>query len=400
MSSSPALLTLCFAILKRMLSSKSMLMDPERNPVLSKILKATFYAQFCAGETKEEVARHMEMTRQKLGYDGIILDYAAEVLEVGEGAKEGARAEVVKKEVEHWESGLLATVDVARSGDFIGVKLSGLGSYALSLLKSNASPTPFMETAIHRVCTAARAKNISILFDAEEESTNAGIEAWVLSLQRKYNRPQLGRAMIYTTYQAYLQSAPQKLARDLEAAQKDGFILGIKLVRGAYLEAEKKRGVPVWSSKEETDKCYDAMASTLLTRSYNPIQPLLFSPPTTPFPMADLLLATHNASSIRKVLALRSTQVLTTPASHLPRLAYAQLQGMADEISQELVTAGEKMVDRPRVFKCMTWGSTTECLHFLMRRAEENKDAVERTGDTRVAMGRELVRRAKEVVGL
>lgn len=97
-------------------------MDPERNPVLSKILKATFYAQFCAGETKAEVAKHMEMTRQMLGYNGIILDYAAEVLEVGNGAKEGAREEVVKKEVEHWKNGLLATIDVARSGDYIGVK--------------------------------------------------------------------------------------------------------------------------------------------------------------------------------------------------------------------------------------------------------------------------------------
>lgn len=376
MSSSPVLLSTCLRLLHLMTTSRSILLNPDRNPILSKILKATFYAQFCAGETKQEVAVSTRTAREQFGYDGIILDYALEVLEV-EGGRE-VREEAVRREVEHWLKGMLETVDVAREGDFMGVKLSGLGHHALQLLKSNQTPTPLLSSALSQLCLAATSKNIALLIDAEEETTNPGIESWALALQRTYNTS--GRAMIYTTYQCYLQSAPQKLARDLEIAGKEGFVLGIKLVRGAYLEAERRRGVKVWASKEETDKCYDGIAEALLKRQWNStLRPLSPESSNAPFPTADLLLATHNHPSIQRVLSLRTSQLHSTsnsPSPTLPRLAYGQLQGMADEISQELVAAGQgkRGEERPRVFKCMTWGSTTECLNFLLRRAAENKE--------------------------
>ena len=103
-----------------MVVSKSILTNPERNPVLSRLLKATFYKQFCAGETKQEVAVSTKTAREQLGYDGIILDYALEVLELD--AKEKITEEATKMEVEHWLRGILQTVDIASEGDFMGVK--------------------------------------------------------------------------------------------------------------------------------------------------------------------------------------------------------------------------------------------------------------------------------------
>jgi hypothetical protein len=104
-------------MLQRMLDSKSYLFSLERNPALAKILKSTFYAQFCAGENKKEVTASTAAARDALGYDGIILEYALEVL----GGTVPTEAEIAQ-EIEVWRTGMLASIEVAREGDFIGLK--------------------------------------------------------------------------------------------------------------------------------------------------------------------------------------------------------------------------------------------------------------------------------------
>lgn len=100
-----------------MLDSKSYLMSIDRNPVLSRLLKSTFYAQYCAGETAREVKVKTDAARTSLGYDGIILEYALEVL----GGTTPTEAETAQ-EVEFWKKGMLASVEAASEGDFIGLK--------------------------------------------------------------------------------------------------------------------------------------------------------------------------------------------------------------------------------------------------------------------------------------
>lgn len=117
MSSSPALLSICFNILRRMLDSKSWLMSIERNPVLSQILKKTFYAQFCVGERKDEVVANTNFAREVLGYDGILFEYALEVL-----GGTTPTAEETAKEIETWRKGMLQSVEMAKEGDFVGLK--------------------------------------------------------------------------------------------------------------------------------------------------------------------------------------------------------------------------------------------------------------------------------------
>ncbi|CAO2649726.1 Nn.00g010180.m01.CDS01 [Neocucurbitaria sp. VM-36] len=103
MSSSPVLLSLFFGILRRMLNSKSYLMSIERNPMLSTFLKMTFYAQFCVGERKEEVVRNTDFARSVLSYDGILFEYALDVL-----GGEAPTAEETKKEIEVWSEWYVA----------------------------------------------------------------------------------------------------------------------------------------------------------------------------------------------------------------------------------------------------------------------------------------------------
>ncbi|KAF2711916.1 carbapenem antibiotics biosynthesis protein card [Pleomassaria siparia CBS 279.74] len=395
LSSSPALLTLCFTMLQRMLDSKSYLTSIERNPVLAKILKSTFYAQFCAGETKKEVKVNTAAARDALGYDGIILEYALEVL----GGKAPTEQEIAQ-EIDVWRKGMLDSIEVAREGDFIGLKWSGLGRHALHLLKTQQPATPEMWTAINMACDAAAAKNVALLPSAEEESSNPGSEAWTLALQKKYNTPEQGRAVLYTTYQCYLKSISTRLAQHLAKAQKEGYIAGVKLVRGAYLTSEPRD--LIWETKEGTDKNYDACAEAVLKQTWTSAVPAPSTSPNSPFPPVNIVIATHNQASVQKAQAIRAAQLASSPSPQsLPRLTYAQLQGMADEISQELVQDPAKIQDvQSKVVKCMTWGTTTQCLNYLMRRASENKEAAMRTEDTRKAMGRELFRRFKAGVGL
>jgi hypothetical protein len=115
-SSRPLLLNACFGILRRMLDSKSFLLSIERNPVLSNLLKKTFYAQYCVGEKKDEVVKNTEFART-LGYGGILFEYALEVL----GGK-APTAEETKMEIEVWRKGMLQSVDMAKEGDFVGLK--------------------------------------------------------------------------------------------------------------------------------------------------------------------------------------------------------------------------------------------------------------------------------------
>ena len=253
-----------------------------------------------------------------------------------------------------------------------------------------------MWAAITTACDAAAAKNVALLPSAEEESSNPGSEAWTLALQKIYNTPEQGRAVLYTTYQCYLKSISKRLAQHLAKASAEGYIAGVKLVRGAYLTSEPRH--LIWETKEDTDANYDAIASAVLSQKWTSTVPA--PSPSTPFPRVNIVLATHNQASVQKAQAIRSAQLAASSPEALPRLTYAQLQGMADEISQELVQHPEKIKDtQANVVKCMAWGTTTQCLNYLMRRASENKEAAMRTQDTRKAMGREIWRRFKAGVG-
>ncbi|KAF2014061.1 FAD-linked oxidoreductase [Aaosphaeria arxii CBS 175.79] len=385
LSSYPLLLSTFFALLLRILNSTSPLLSIDRNPVLNALLKRTIYAQFCAGETAPELHRTAAESKRVLGYDGVILEYALEVL----GGAPPSPAETAA-EIETWKKGMLQSLSVAHAGDFIGFKWSGLGRQALRLLQTGQDPSPEMLEAMHSACSVAAERGISLLPGAEEEVTNPGLEAWNLALQKKYNRD--GRAVVYTTYQCYLKAIPGRIAAHLATAQREGYVAGVKLVRGAYLTSEP-RGL-IWDVKEDTDKCYDACLDAVVSQKWNEAVK-----GEGKFPEVNIVLATHNLPSIEKAQKIRSEQ-LKGGNGELPRLTYAQLQGMADELTQALLQHPMKAQDgNAKVVKLLTFGTVRECLNFLIRRAAENKEAAGRTGDTARAMGAELLRRLKGVFG-
>ncbi|KAK3395735.1 FAD-linked oxidoreductase-like protein [Sordaria brevicollis] len=418
-SSSPLLLPPSLAAMSVLAHTTNPALNPDRNPLLRAFLKRTFYAQFCAGENPAEVRQTIDSLKQ-IGFSGVILGYAREVVlsdsetaDLASCATEGGAAaeECVRNEITPWAEGTMETVRLASPGDFVALKFTGAGRQALYALSKRLPPSEALGGAIDRICQLAAERGVRLLFDAEQTALQAGIDDWTLDYMRRYNT---SSAVVYGTYQAYLKSTPATLSKHLAIAAKEGFTLGVKLVRGAYLGSDPRH--LICDTKEDTDAQYDGIAESLLRKSWS--APL--SPPAPrsekelTFPEVSVVLATHNRDSVLKGKAL-----LDSGKSKLgyDQVAFAQLQGMADEVSCELVsgphetssqmeaaekkgTGSEEGVNKPQVYKYLVWGSTGECMKYLLRRAYENRDAVQRTRSGREAMGREVGRRVRGLFGL
>ncbi|KAJ5327967.1 Proline dehydrogenase [Penicillium brevicompactum] len=394
-SSSTLLLKPCIYTLSLLAHPRNAFWDVAKNPLLNTLIKHTIYKQFNAGENKLEVQESINKIKD-LGCRGVLLGYAREVL-IGENDDASYDAKAALADIQMWIDGTLQTVDMAQPGDFVALKFTGMGIDALRLLQSQTPPTEFMDTSIQKICDLAISRGVRLLVDAEEQAVQPGIEAWIMKYQKYCNSQTPGRAVFYGTYQAYLRSTPATLARHLETARAEGYTLGVKMVRGAYMKTDPRE--IFWAQKEDTDKCYDEVVAALLTRKYNS---MLQAPTkeTTDLPSVNVIIATHNRESVRKAHAIRMQQATRNENLGVD-VSYAQLQGMADEVSCELLqgfetaenSVGASPIEAPNVFKLLTWGSVKECMGFLLRRAVENTEAVGRTKDSQIAMFAELKRR-------
>jgi proline dehydrogenase len=387
--------------------SQSPLLSPDTNPILRYFLKKTFYKQFCAGENPGEINRTIDGLRS-LGFKGVILNYAREIslddkIENQIAAAKISKSEEVYKqdEVIPWAKGTMETVKLVTADDFVAVKFTGAGRQALNALRHQQAPPPALKEAIDSICELAASRGVRLLFDAENAALQPGIDAWTLEYMRKYNKLEQGKAIVFGTYQAYLKGAPAVLASHMATARKEGFTLGVKLVRGAYLGSDPRH--LIHDTKEDTDNSYDSLSESLARRSYGTVLKPAAGESGEEFPQINVVLAQHNQTSVRKIQAIRNSQI--GRGEEQIDLVHAQLQGMADEVSCELVHAGtagegEKKVDIPQAYKYLVWGTTGECMKYLLRRAQENKDAVQRTREGRDAMAGELVRRVKKAIGM
>jgi proline dehydrogenase len=396
-SSVPFLLRPSITVLSFLAHSKSPFLNPDTSPLLRLALKRTFYAQFCAGETPAEVQATIKGLKDT-GFKGVILGHAKEVVlskqdaEGLDGTKDCAEQERCNaEEIDQWRENTIATIDLSQRGDFVALKFTGAGRQALQHLKANVPCAPKFEQAVHEMCQRAQKRGVNLLFDAEQAALQDGIDRWTMYFSKIYNKGE--KALVYGTYQAYAKRTPKVLAEHLELARSNDFILGVKLVRGAYLGSDPRE--LFWPTIEETHKCYDGIAESLLMRQYSDIlKPA--NAADQQFPKVNVVLASHNAESVRKARELRDRQV--GQGTPLVPLAYGQLMGMADNVSCDLIHAtkqGAASVDRdvPNCLKYLVWGKMSECMKYLLRRAQENKDAVTRTVDARKALGKEIARR-------
>jgi len=259
------------------------------------------------------------------------------------------------------------------------------------------APSPLISQAIAEICEKALKQGTRIWADAEQQVFQATIDSWTTDLMRKYNRN--GKVLIYNTFQAYLKETPKNITKHLKLAQEDGWTLGIKLVRGAYIASEPRHFIH--DTVEETHHAYDTIVESLLTRQFPGLDK------NKKFPEVQLMMASHNAASVTK--GYETWKSRTIEGLPTIKMEIGQLQGMADEVSCGLVQTRQQMESAsgssvesacyPRAFKCLCWGDTQECVKFLMRRVTENRGSLERTQLWMVGLKRELWRRIRVGIG-
>ncbi|KAJ5313426.1 Na(+)/H(+) antiporter [Penicillium atrosanguineum] len=392
--SSKLVLKPALAVLNVVTNSKSAILNPDRNRILNKVLRWTVYDHFCAGTNRAEVSKTVADIKS-IGYQGVILGYSKEiVLDPNEKlARDEAGSTTYSDKcynmVEEWKRGTLDTLSMVGSGDFLAVKLTGAGPIAVDGMAEKSAMPEVMIKAMDEICSAAQAQGSRLWLDAEQQVLQHGLDDWAIEIMRKHNKSD--EPLVYNTIQGYLKASKANLDNHITLAAKEGWALGIKLVRGAYIEHETRS--LIHDTKEETDESYDLIADTMLCRRMpEGIKELTF-------PHAALFLATHNAASAAKAISTHQNRLL----AHKPTvmLECGQIQGMADELSCELVQNYERALKDssaanmsvPKAFKCMAWGSVSECMQYLHRRAIENKGAVERTQHMVTALRQELWRR-------
>jgi proline dehydrogenase len=327
----------------------------------------TGYEQFCAGK---DVASCFAIT-EKLAYYKVfsVLDYA------NEHAKSAA-------DYDHNASVVLETIAAAKRNSaypFAVVKPSAIGSFELYHKKGlgcklNANEQLIwttMQQRFEQLVNAAKQAAVVLMIDAEESWIQDGIDMLVLPLLRKHNSH---KVVVALTIQLYLKDRNVLYKRLLKDADEKRYVLGVKLVRGAYMEKERSRAAalkissPVCDNKYATDSQYkDALENALknLNKHF-------------------CIVATHNQSDISWVIEYCSRANVSLGN---PNLWFSQLYGMRDYISFSLAKKNAN------VFKYVPFGPLEQAVPYLIRRALENSAMKSQTLQECLMLKKELKKR-------
>lgn len=330
--------------------------------------KPTIYGQFVGGVTLKETERTVDRLA-KSGVKGI-LDYAIE----GK-TTERAFDDTLKHKLD-----MLEYVKHNDNVKLISVKVTGLGKFSLlervhrgdTLLQSEQKEYERLRARLHKLCAAAEAASTGILFDAEETWIQGPLDALIEEMMAHYNKE---KAIVYNTYQLYALSRLPKLKADYEKAQQEGYILGAKLVRGAYMEKERERAAdmgypsPIHKDKAAVDKDYNLGLDFCLDRFGKSIA---------------FCAATHNEYSCQYL----AEQIV---ARGLPKdhkyMFFAQLYGMGEHITFNLANDGYTAA------KLIPFGPVKEVIPYLVRRAQENSSVEGQTSRELSIITKEMKRR-------
>ncbi|KAH7090201.1 FAD-linked oxidoreductase-like protein [Paraphoma chrysanthemicola] len=360
--------------------NRSFLFNVDRNPVLKAILKRTLYNQFCAGETEKETRACVQRLKE-LGFKGVILTFAKETVFDNRAKKSELLSSTSDKfhemeaavtndtDIEAWRVGTLKTVDLISEGDILAIKTTGGGPAVVESFAKGDLPPQQMLDALDEIAVRCKERGIQIIVDAESQIWQKGISRTALELMRKFNTD--GKAVIYNTYQAYLKATPGNVAAHLAEAQRDGFTLGLKLVRGAYILSDERS--LIHDTKQDTDDAYNGIAQGALRQQIGDFG--ASGPHAKPFPSVNLFLASHNRDSVLSAHRLRQQRI----EAGLPTvpIAFGQLHGMSDEVSFSLLAERDENQNPPDVLKCSTWGTMgnlgTPILKSLLNAPEDTK---------------------------
>lgn len=334
---------------------------------IKSIIRATVFEHFCGGETVEE----SEKTIEKLAHFhvGTILDYSVE------GEKDEAGFDKTTQEI-------LDTFDEAKksaSVPFCVFKVTGLGS--MDLLEKVQSKTTLsvdekaafekVKNRVDQICKKAFDSQVPVLVDAEDSWIQNPIDELVYEMMHKYN---LQKAIVFNTFQMYRADMLGNLRDAFHNATMHNYFLGVKMVRGAYMEKEAARAAelgyanPIHPSKEATDEAFNKGLAFCIDNKQR----------------ISLMCGSHNEYSNQYLTVLMNKHGMNNNDS---RVWFAQLLGMSDNISFNLAKAGYN------VAKYVPYGPVEAVMPYLLRRASENTSVAGQSSRELTMIRKELVRR-------
>ncbi|WP_088324856.1 proline dehydrogenase family protein [Polaribacter tangerinus] len=332
------------------------------------LIRATVFDHFCGGITENDCISSIDRLYTK-GVSSV-LDYSVE----------GKESE---EEFDHTLEKILKIIDFSqekKAVPFAVFKPTGFGRFALfqkitekkELTADEKSEWLRVKERFDTVCKAAHQKNVPLLIDAEESWMQDAADNLIEEMMMRYNKE---RALIFNTLQMYRHDRLAYLKTLHQKAQKEGFHIGMKVVRGAYMEKERKRAEekgyesPICSDKLATDINYDAAVTYML--QYKDMA---------------LFAGTHNELSSYLVMDLASKHAISKEDN---RLWFGQLYGMSDNISFNLSSLGYN------VAKYLPFGPVRDVMPYLIRRAEENTSVAGQTSRELNLLQTERKRRKK-----
>lgn len=352
-------------------------------PFTKTLIRKTIFHQFVGGETLEETAT---VASKLAAYQvKVILDYGVEGKE-GEANFDYARDEFMK---------VIAYAATQPNIPFMSVKVTGFARFALleklhalmqkatgTLMKRHLGALELLTTEekeewhkirlrTQQLCEQGDKKNIGVLIDAEETWIQDPVDALTLLMMDIFNKK---KPVIYNTLQLYRHDRLPFLKDCYTAAVERNFILGTKLVRGAYMEKERNRAAemgyrsPIQPDKETCDKDFNAAVEFCVDH----------------IDKIALVVASHNEFS--NIYTTRLLDQKGLSYGH-PHVHFSQLYGMSDNITFNLAKSGCS------VSKYLPFGPIKDVIPYLMRRAQENSSVSGQTGRELVLIKKELQRR-------
>lgn len=336
------------------------------------IIRKTLFEQFVGGESLEKTKKVTNLLAQ-YGVK-VILDYG---VEGGEPNQEKLEKET-NKFIE-----VIQFASKSKNIPYISIKITGLAPTSLleklnctiGLPKQSVSEeniekkiealTPMereewekLVERINLICEEAEKKGIGVMIDAEESWIQDPIDHLAYEMMKKFNQT---KAVVFNTIQLYRTDRLEHLRQHLHTLEKDKYISGLKLVRGAYMEKERSRAEkkgypsPIQPDKNTTDHDYDEAVKLCLQNKHK----------------VATIIASHNEKS---TLLAASMHIGDHPVKDNESLHFSQLYGMSDNLTFNLSDAGYS------VSKYLPFGPIQEVIPYLMRRAQENSSVSGQTG--------------------
>ncbi len=333
------------------------------------LIRSTVFDHFCGGVTEEDCIPNIEKMHSNGVYS--VLDYSVEGKETEE------QFDIVKAKT-------LKNIEFAKKKDaipFVVFKPTGVGRFSLYQKITEKKPLSNEEKSewdavmnrYYEICDKAIKFDVPILIDAEESWMQDAADVLVEGLMEKYN---LDKAIVFNTLQMYRHDRMEYLKSLHQKALKGNYHIGLKIVRGAYMEKERERArenkyiSPICKDKNATDENFNAAIKFMMEHDR----------------MA-LFAGTHNEESSYLLLGLAKKYNINSADQ---RLWFGQLYGMSDHISFNLAKEGFNTA------KYVPFGPVRDVMPYLIRRAEENTSVAGQTNRELNLIKEERVRRKLE----